>query len=1229
MQAESSATSSSASRRLALTEVERILLQCTSGDHTTDEQNRNANSAVEEEHVEHFRQGNYFPVLRELHRELKSDDLSDISASEVAQQESHLLYAVCCFQLFLQANVTGPKLSAEVLRFHDEELCKDVLEKVENENQILKKTTALDLLQIDGEEAHELTLVPAFLYQSHRVLRSLCRTTAGGSSATTQDGRALLQSAPIWHSRLAFVWQRTLAEASDRGEGHVQSLRQTSVNEFGAWLASYFELAGKVDLHSGFLQVLGCKSGDVFQSTSCGASAPEPDNGEVDVAAQNRLAGLMNQLNLNESDRAGETKTAKSVVCSTGKVNSSSKTFGAPVLSVQQYEDANAGSSLIVANNTLFAQLVAEFCVRMAWYQCSVQQANSSNIAKKLEELLQIAGRELLEDFQFRFTGIEGIRRKHQTHKVAQLVVVTKGNRMTTQGERTTGGAKPDAVENVAFANKHPQQQQPQILALDEVNPDNDILETPQLATPCVEDKEDNWSYDAALNSPVETCLLLAFAHLYWTGATRQDKLMLEQVGAIAERVVRSSIAFAESAEEARELGAVENPNWMCSATGLWFRCKHEYTRVHTKERAVLQLQELVNLYNHGEEVDGAEPMSPAQENHQKQNHLTAEVTERLQFLHATGYPLRHELQREFGFNMMKCGMALTACEHFQQLKMWAEAVDCLIAADRRRDAVQLILRRLSESQSSRTLKCRLLCCLGDLAEDEIDDQVTQSVVRMGQQLSTVDEEDEESCSHAQDHLLPHPAEHYYQQAWDLSEQHHPRAGRSLGFLYFRKSLRMGGDAEDSEESKSQTDMDRDTLLEKADRAFATALKINPFHPSAWFSLGCLRMRRDDFQQAAVAFLKSATYRRANASSVDPVAQGEDEAGAECYGNLAACYARLGQYADAQAAIGEACRRSMYNYKLWESNLSICLHVRDVVGCCRAVKKLVVDLKKLPDMKILALLVSHVLEAKSEEGEQKQVDVHDDQASPCSTQSPKSTTGGPGCDSPGTEPEVRRTTADEDEELVSAEAAEKLAQKKKDQREQQEKLEQREKRIKRERESVLRLLTDVTAATANVDAMAWKLLGLLQMFEGDFSAAYESRMKEFRQLNAGMWSNMETQMVTLVGEEKVQKNAGQGNDGAPEVNTKRHTAFGRRLHNLVENLCGLTDLVLNVLQHMKEEDTLYVEKQKDKRALHFSIRNVTKKVFNKLDEGIMDAEWAKIFQHTHDTLKNLESRLQG
>ncbi|CAD7929640.1 unnamed protein product [Amoebophrya sp. A25] len=601
---------------------------------------------------------------------------------------------------------------------------------------------------------------------------------------------------------------------------------------------------------------------------------------------------------------------------------------------------------------------------------------------------------------------------------------------------------------------------------------------------------------------------------------------------------------------------------------------------------------------------------------------------------------------------------------------MWPEAVDCLIAADRKRDAIDLIheqLRRFqieaedqetdkngslkssdnasggANSKSSSVLQndqpeqaeqlsvgtqCRLLCCLGDIAEDMCEETLQEYGLKSG------------------------GAAAYYEEAWELKR--YTRAGRSLGFLYFRQALAQPLGPEDHRPQTSTTGgvgaggsaaavpqaasrgraplTKREILLEKAEQFFTQALRQNPAHPSCWFSLGCVQMRRRDYRLAASSFLRSGEFRHCNAES------GEDEQGAECFGNLAACYSYLQDYKEARTAIAEACRRSMYNFRLWQSNLSIHLYLRDVAGCCRALRKLTVDLKKEIDTPVLGLLVQHVLDdeetgeidtscsqshetasiknealpsvvdaqARSQQTVTVEEEIDEEVAALLEDQDfdflNLNTSSSQGAISnlftstlPSTSTSTGDVGATSARYTAPSAATDTLVDHEQSKAKQAQQREAQVKRKREERKQLMDTIAELTKATPNVEATVWKILGLLQVGECLTREAFDTRMKEFRQLNSGLWMNVETQMVTLQKSKQKKETSGPGD-----------TVFGRRLRELAENLAALSTLA---------------PQGKDIRSLQFSVRNVMRKLSAKIDDtATVTSDWRSFMKQIYDDL---------
>merc|ERR1719411_1434378 len=144
--------------------------------------------------------------------------------------------------------------------------------------------------------------------------------------------------------------------------------------------------------------------------------------------------------------------------------------------------------------------------------------------------------------------------------------------------------------------------------------------------------------------------------------------MILQEINALAQRVLQTDGAGKQDDANGAD-GQLLTANWLSFSCGLWYRCRAEHHRNKTRERAAFQLQALVDQFK------DARPSA----------------AHRLLLVHGAGYPARFHLQREMGTRMMRMGMVSTAHEQFKKLRMWDEAIDCLMVAQRNVEALDLI----------------------------------------------------------------------------------------------------------------------------------------------------------------------------------------------------------------------------------------------------------------------------------------------------------------------------------------------------------------------------------------------------------------------------------------------------------------------------------------------------------------------------------------------------------
>jgi len=178
----------------------------------------------------------------------------------------------------------------------------------------------------------------------------------------------------------------------------------------------------------------------------------------------------------------------------------------------------------------------------------------------------------------------------------------------------------------------------------------------------------------------------------------------------------------------------------------------------------------------------------------------------------------------------MKMGMVSTAHEQFKKLRMWPEAVECLIIAERNVEAEDM-LKDLIEKHPSP----RLWCCLGDVMKD--------------------------------------PA--HYETAWQLSKKRFARAQRSLGRYYYDKkqiaksveAFKLALDINPMYEGIWFTlgvclmQLDR---MDEAMVAFSRVLSINDEDGQAWANLAAVHLHQERVREARTCMVEATKRCRQN-----------------------------------------------------------------------------------------------------------------------------------------------------------------------------------------------------------------------------------------------------------------------------------------------------------------------------------------------------------------------------
>lgn len=257
---------------------------------------------------------------------------------------------------------------------------------------------------------------------------------------------------------------------------------------------------------------------------------------------------------------------------------------------------------------------------------------------------------------------------------------------------------------------------------------------------------------------------------------------------------------------------ALDTPlNWMVHSTGLMVRSWLEFESFRTAERAVLQLQALVD--QHTTRMSITQPTLQSIES-------AAPAAVRLQYVHCIPFPTRWNLQREAADRYKKLGAVRQALVLYETLFLWEDAISCYTILDRVKKAESLVLQRLNIAPSP-----RLWCILGELRDND----------------------------------------EYFIKAWEESNRRHAKAQLMLGRRHFqrgefseaivalRKGLALAPGAVKEWYLLGVITM-RQGLWSEALQAYSRVVQFDPTRADAWANMGSvhLQMKQWDRGEAAL-----------------------------------------------------------------------------------------------------------------------------------------------------------------------------------------------------------------------------------------------------------------------------------------------------------------------------------------------------------------------------------------
>ncbi|RLN67329.1 hypothetical protein BBP00_00001715 [Phytophthora kernoviae] len=264
----------------------------------------------------------------------------------------------------------------------------------------------------------------------------------------------------------------------------------------------------------------------------------------------------------------------------------------------------------------------------------------------------------------------------------------------------------------------------------------------------------------------------------------------------------------------------LENPNnWMVYSTALLERAWIECESSKRRERAVLQMQALVDQHTTRLTITQNTLASIAD---------SAPARERMQFVYSLAFPPRYALTRDLAERYFKLGVLGSAVEICENLEMWDDVVKCYQLLDKPMRAEKLVRERLEIAPTP-----FMWVTLGDLTQE--------------------------------------PA--HYETSWALSKQRFARAKRSLGRHYFeqgdpetaiphyKEAVRVGPMHTGAWFTLGALSM-RVHSWDLAMRAFTRVVQLEPDNGEAWGNLGSIHLNNQRFAEAFAVLQEALKQKR-------------------------------------------------------------------------------------------------------------------------------------------------------------------------------------------------------------------------------------------------------------------------------------------------------------------------------------------------------------------------------
>lgn len=149
----------------------------------------------------------------------------------------------------------------------------------------------------------------------------------------------------------------------------------------------------------------------------------------------------------------------------------------------------------------------------------------------------------------------------------------------------------------------------------------------------------------------------------------------------------------------------LQHDDWMIYSTGLLERAWLECEKSNARERAILQIQALVDQHT--------QRLTITQSTFKAAVEDSAPAQQRLRNLHIIVYPPRWSVLADLAERYAKMGIVTTAAEMYTDVEMWDQVVECYRRAGKEKLAEEVVRKRLEIAPSP-----RMWAALGDILND-------------------------------------------------------------------------------------------------------------------------------------------------------------------------------------------------------------------------------------------------------------------------------------------------------------------------------------------------------------------------------------------------------------------------------------------------------------------------------------------------------------------------------